>query len=241
MYISGFHAVEEYLKRRTPRGELLVSGGGKRVRALRRMAEEKGVPVREMPAEDIARITGLEDHRGMVLSTPDSVNQPADDLKAVVSSLSPDTGIILLLDGITDPHNLGAILRSAEQFGVDCVVLPKRNNAQLNDTVARVSAGAVEYVRTVTVPNVSRAVEYLKQEGFWVYGADAGGDPVYRADLQGRVALVLGSEGSGISRLVADHCDTLLAIPSLGRIDSLNVSVAAGIFLYEIRRQQGFG
>lgn len=241
MYISGLHAVEEYLKRRTPRGELMVSGGGKRVRTLRCMAEEKGVPVREMSADEISRITGLEDHRGIVLSTPDSVNRPVDDLKAVVSSLAPGSGVVLLLDGITDPHNLGAILRSAEQFGVDCVVLPKRGNAHLNDTVARVSAGAVEYVRTVTVPNVSRAVEFLKQEGFWVYGADTKGDPVYRADLRGRVALVLGSEGSGISRLVAEHCDTLLAVPSLGNLDSLNVSVAAGIFLYEIRRQQGFG
>ena len=117
----------------------------------------------------------------------------------------------MCLDGITDPQNLGAIIRSAEQFGADCVVIPKRRNAGITDTVARVSSGAVEYIPVFSVQNMSRTVDYLKKNGFWVFGADAGGVSVLDSDFRGRVAVILGSEGSGVSRLVKEHCDALIS------------------------------
>jgi 23S rRNA (guanosine2251-2'-O)-methyltransferase len=147
---------------------------------------------------------------------------------------------VVILDGITDPHNLGAVLRSADQFGVDLVVLPERRSAHLGDTVSRTSAGADRWVRTAAATNVSRAIAALQERGFWVYGADVEGAPAHTIDLTGNVALVFGREGEGLHRLVRESCDQLLCIPTTGKIDSLNVSVSAGILLYEVRRQAGF-
>jgi 23S rRNA (guanosine2251-2'-O)-methyltransferase len=129
-------------------------------------------------------------------------------------------------------------LRSAEQFGVDVVVLPARRSARVNPTVEKVSAGASNYVRTVTVTNLRRALGQLKEAGYWVYGADAAGAPLWDAELQGKTVLVMGSEGKGVSEVVRRECDQLLRIPTSGRVDSLNVSVAAGVLLYECYRRQ---
>lgn len=241
MYLSSLHSIEEFLKRRSPRGELYISGTGKRPAAIRRLASEKGVPVHSMSGDEITRLSGIDDHKGVVLSLPAEAGPPEKDLEAVLHDLPAASALVVLLDGITDPHNLGAVLRSAEQFGADCLILPRRRNASLSDTVARVSAGAVEYVQTVTVPNLPRAMELLKQKGFWIYGADMAGESVDRTDFRGRVAVVLGSEGSGLSRLVRERCDAEISIPVSGKLNSLNVSVAAGIIMYEVRRQQGFG
>jgi 23S rRNA (guanosine2251-2'-O)-methyltransferase len=144
----------------------------------------------------------------------------------------------LILDEITDPHNYGAILRSCDQFGVDMVVTRNRRTAKHADIIATTSAGAAAWVPAAEVANLPRAVDELKEAGFWIYGADAAGEAVYAKDLRGRAALVLGGEGTGISRLLREKCDALVAIPTRGRIDSLNVSVAAGILLYEARRQR---
>jgi len=239
MYLSGLHAIEEYLKRSGPKGELYISSKGKRAEAIRKIAVTKGLAVHTLTDREIAQRTGIDEHKGVILSVPDRAEGTGENLESIISVLTSDTALVILLDGITDPHNLGAVLRSAEQFGADCVILPRRKSAGLNDTVARTSAGAVEYVRSVTVPNLSRAVEYLKHNGFWVYGADADGETLYRSDFRGRVAIVLGSEGTGISRIVREHCDRMVSIPVSGRLDSLNVSVAAGIIMYEVRRQQG--
>ena len=146
-----------------------------------------------------------------------------------------------MLDGVTDPHNIGAILRSCDQFGIDVLVVPERRSAsplQDSQTIARTSAGASAWVPTATVTNLVRTVEQLKEAGFWIFGADANGTPAPETQFPGRTCLIMGSEGSGISRLLARSCDTIVSIPTCGKIDSLNVSVAAGVLLYERYRQQ---
>ena len=162
------------------------------------------------------------------------------DLRHLLSSLKTSTALVLVLDSITDPQNLGAILRSADQFATDMVVIPSRHSAQETQTVAKVSAGASAYVPLAVVPNIPSALELLKENGFWIFGADIEGETTDKLDLSGKVCLVLGSEGTGMRRLVRERCDLLARIPSSGHVDSFNVSVAAGILLFETRRQQGF-
>jgi 23S rRNA (guanosine2251-2'-O)-methyltransferase len=150
-----------------------------------------------------------------------------------------ETPLFVILDGIEDPRNLGAVLRTAEAAGVHGVIIPERRAAGLTETVAKTAAGALEYVRVVKVGNVVNTIEEFKKAGMWIAGAEAGGDMVYwDADFARPTALVLGGEDKGVRRLVRDHCDYLVSLPLLGRINSLNVSVAAGILLYETMRQR---
>lgn len=147
---------------------------------------------------------------------------------------------VLVLDSITDVHNVGAILRSCDQFGVSLVVLPQARSASdiaHNEVIARASAGAAAWVPVAIVPNLVRAVGQLKDAGFWVYGADAGGTRLDRVDFAEKTALIMGSEGSGMSQLLEKQCDVIVSIPTCGKIDSLNVSVAAGVLLYELHRR----
>jgi 23S rRNA (guanosine2251-2'-O)-methyltransferase len=143
---------------------------------------------------------------------------------------------VLILDGITDPHNLGAILRSCDQFAVDMVIIPERRSVQANETVIKISSGAAQYVPLAPVININREIDLLKDNGFWVYGADMNGDSSYETKYANRTVIIMGNEGSGISRLSREKCDFISSIPMTGHIDSLNVSVAAGILLYEVRR-----
>jgi 23S rRNA (guanosine2251-2'-O)-methyltransferase len=149
-----------------------------------------------------------------------------------------DSALILVLDEITDPQNLGAILRSADQFSVSLVVVPDRRSAHANSTVIKVSSGAAHYVPMAQVTNINREIEYLKIQGFWVYGAAMNGQAVYKTTFPNRTVLVMGNEGKGIGQLTQRLCDHMVTIPMTGHIDSLNVSVATGILLYEVRRQQ---
>ena len=147
---------------------------------------------------------------------------------------------VVVLDSVTDPHNVGAIIRSADQFGAALVIMPERhsaNNVNDNDVIARSSAGASSWVPVSVVTNLVRTVEKLKSNGFWVYGADAGGVSVEEGKFFKKSVLVMGSEGTGISRLLKEQCDSIVSIPTCGKIDSLNVSVATGVLLYEIYRQ----
>jgi 23S rRNA (guanosine2251-2'-O)-methyltransferase len=148
---------------------------------------------------------------------------------------------VVILDSITDPHNVGAILRSCDQFGASLVVIPEHNSASDiagNEVIGRTSAGASAWVPVAIVNNLVRAAEQLKQAGFWIYGADAGGSPLGEAKFSGKTAIIMGSEGTGMSRLLREKCDVILSIPTCGKLDSLNVSVAAGVLLYEIHRQK---
>jgi 23S rRNA (guanosine2251-2'-O)-methyltransferase len=159
---------------------------------------------------------------------------------AEVIDNADEQSIVLLLDHVVDPQNLGAILRSADQFSVDAVIVPERRAAPLTAAVIQASAGTASYVPLITVKNLPRAIEELQRGAFWVFAAEMAGEALHRAKLDGRIVLVMGAEGGGVSRLVAERSDGLVAIPMAGHADSLNVSVACGILLYEVRRQQGW-
>ena len=238
-HVFGYHAIEELLRRGPLEGTLLVGRSNERIARLRDLAAKAGVEVSEVDESQLTGLAGSTAHKGAVLALARGAPSPKGDLAAELESLGDrPSAIVLVLDGVTDPQNLGAILRSADLLGVDLVLVPSRRSAQETGTVARVSAGASAYVPLVVVPNVPAALGLLKDRGFWVYGADMQGEPCHGIDLAGRVCLVLGGEGSGLHRLVRERCDALVAIPSVGHVDSFNVSVAAGILMYEVRRQQ---
>jgi 23S rRNA (guanosine2251-2'-O)-methyltransferase len=239
-HIFGFHSIEEAIRKGAGTGTLLLSREGPRISQIRALAERKGVPVSEVDDAELTRLCGGTAHRGAMLSLERPTQSQKASLKHQLLGLEGPTGLILVLDGITDPQNLGAILRSADQFGVDLVVLPSRRSAQENQTVSKVSSGASEYVPLAVVPNIPSALELIKEHGFWIYGAEAEGKPASGLDLRGRVCIVMGSEGTGMHRLVRERCDALVSIPAAGHVDSFNVSVAAGILMFEARRQQGF-
>jgi 23S rRNA (guanosine2251-2'-O)-methyltransferase len=238
--VYGFHSIEEAIRKGVGTGTLLISRQGPRISQIRALAERRGVPVSEVDDAELTRLCGGTAHRGALLSLDRPTQAQRSSLKHHLLSLEEGAALILVLDGITDPQNLGAILRSADQFLVDLVVLPSRRSAQENQTVSKVSSGASEYVPLVVVPNVASALELIKEHGFWIYGAEAEGKPVGTLDLTGRVCVVMGSEGAGMHRLVRERCDALVSIPAAGHVDSFNVSVAAGILMFEVRRQQGF-
>jgi 23S rRNA (guanosine2251-2'-O)-methyltransferase len=237
-YVSGFHAIEERIKSGIPCGPLLMAKPGPRVRELASLAAAHKIRVDRVGTADLDRIA--PDHRGMVLKTEDSTT-PVITLEGFLAALGKrEDALVLLLDEITDPHNYGAILRSCDQFAVDLVVSRRRRNAKNAPVIAQTSAGASAWVANAEEGNLARAVELLKEHNFWVYGADMDGQSIYQIDLRGRIALIMGGE-AGLTRLLRERCDGIAAIPCYGRVDSLNVSVAAGILLYEVSRQRACG
>lgn len=239
-YLSGFHAIEEMIKSGRPCGPLLVAKAGPRARIIEALAMERKIVVHRSGKHELDRLA--PGHRGIALQVEGSgASGTETSIETFLSELEEgEDAIVLVLDGITDPHNFGAVIRSADQFGVSLVVNPNSRSAHDSETVARTSAGASAWMPIATVPNLVRAVGLLKDAGFWIYGADMGGEAAHKKDLKGRVALVMGSEGGGIARLLREACDGIISIPSRGQIDSLNVSVATGVLLYEINRQRGF-
>jgi 23S rRNA (guanosine2251-2'-O)-methyltransferase len=254
-YVFGLHAVDALL-RRNPRAvqRLWVQEGrdDKRIRALVELARNQGVSVlREHRAGLDERVSGR--HQGAVAEVLEStLEQHPDDGRSILWSEEAllhhvDTAdhhvLLLVLDGITDPHNLGACLRSAEAAGVDAVVVPKDKSADLGPAVRKVACGAAEAVPFVRVTNLSRTLAALKDHGVWLYGtAGEAGQTLYDTDLSGPVALVMGSEGSGLRRLTREACDHLVRLPMAGSVSSLNVSVATGVCLFEaVRQRSGAG
>jgi len=251
--ITGYHAIEELLKsRRTSyAGELYIELGAKRAEKLKELAAKVNVRCVTVSGEELRSMAGpgVRHEAYIVTASADdaqrrSVGSSAGyreypNLAAFLDGVESEDSLVIALDGVTDPHNLGAVLRSAEQFGAEVVMLPERRSAHLNETVAKTSAGAAAHVPMLQTTNLARALGELKEAGFWIYGAEAGGTPLSSCSFSGRVVLVLGSEGKGMGRLVRENCDELIAIPMLGKLDSLNVSVACGILCYEVRRSQG--
>lgn len=239
-YISDFHGCEELLKKGECQGTLYLSKQSKRAMILKKMAEVKGVSVKNISIDEMTKMSS--DHRGFLLKVKTKSREQKKqqvDFDTFLQTFDKETGLVVILDSITDPHNYGAILRSCDQFGADLVIIPSRRSASETPVVARVSAGAVNYVNVAVVTNLNRAIKQIKNAGFWVYGADMGGKSGAELDLKGRVALVMGSEGRGMHEKVRNSCDEIISIPTCGNVDSLNVSVAAGILMYEITRQQG--
>ena len=238
IYLTGFHAIEERIKSGKACGPLLIAKPGPRARELSALAGQKKIRVERTGTAELDRIA--PEHRGVALEVDEGGRGADISLEEFLegSGREKESALVAVLDEITDPHNYGAILRSCDQFGVDLVVTRHRRTAKHAEVISKTSAGASVWVPQAETANLPRALEQLKDAGFWIYGADMEGDPAWSRDLRGKTAIVLGGEGTGVSRLLRENCDAMIAIPSLGRIDSLNVSVAAGVLFYEVMRQR---
>ncbi len=237
-YVISLHAIESYLDRPGPGMVLYLNRKTPRLKALEAKARKQGIPVQWAGENFPFRFPGMEQSKGAVLEIPaGGVTHPT--LEELVDR-AREKSCLVVLDGITDVQNLGAILRSADLFAVDGVLIPRRRSAHESTAVDRTSSGASAFVPLLEVPNIVRALSYLKEAGYWIYGADMQGTPVMEVDLNRKTALVMGSEDRGLGKLVRETCDSLVKIPMGGHVGSFNVSVATGILLYEIRRQQGF-
>jgi len=236
-FIAGLGPVTEALKSGRPADTLFVAreDAGGRLGSVIALAKAQGVVVKDVKREKLEQLSGTDRHQGAVLAAAAAAYAELGDLLAAARARGEDP-FLVLCDEIEDPHNLGAVLRTAEAAGAHGVVVPRRRSAPLSQTVARTSAGAVEYIPVARVANLCAAMEALKSQGIWVYGADMSGEPYDAKPLTGPIALVIGSEGKGLGRLVKERCDGLLSLPMRGRITSLNASVAAGILMYEIAK-----
>lgn len=238
--ITDFHGCEEILKKGEVDGTLYLSKQSKRAMILKKMANVKDLTVKNISIDEMDKMCSGE-HRGFLLKVKkkkEVAKRLQVTFETFIEKIDKDQALVVVLDGITDPHNYGAILRSCDQFSTDLVIIPSRRTASETPVVARVSAGAVNYVDVAVVTNINRALRQLKEAGFWIYGADMGGKSAQEIDFKGRIAVVLGSEGSGMHQKVKEGCDGIVSIPTTGNVDSLNVSVAAGILMYEVKRQQ---
>lgn len=240
---GGLNAVTELLRQRPgdiQELKLLDNRRDKRLQRLRQLAAEAGVVIDETSRENLDSLAGPR-HQGVAALIKVSQSTLTEqDLPALLDSLTGPP-LLLVLDGVTDPHNLGACLRSADAAGVDAVIVPRDKAVGLNATVRKVASGAAETVRFVTVTNLARSLEVLKERGIWLVGTDdQATTSLYEQDLSGPLAIVMGSEGAGLRRLTRETCDFLVAIPMAGALSSLNVSVATGITLFEaVRQRQG--
>jgi 23S rRNA (guanosine2251-2'-O)-methyltransferase len=235
--LTGFHAIEEFL--RSPQGassgaRLLVCSSGPRIKAILALAGRLDIAVERISTREMDELA--PDHRGILLEAEAAAALGEPDLDSFLID-PPERSLVLVLDHIEDPQNLGAILRSADVFAADLVLAPRRRSAPLTEAAAKASAGAAAYAPLAFVPNLAEAVRKLAKAGYWLYAADMGGASLVEAELSARAVLVLGNEGAGVSRLLREECDVALSIPMAGHVDSLNVSAAAAVLMYEYRRR----
>jgi 23S rRNA (guanosine2251-2'-O)-methyltransferase len=243
-FVFGMHAVRTLLQRRPERASLLVLLKGRedtRATELMRIAQAGGVRTEWKDAREIERLVGNEHHQGAVLQIRP---QGALGEGALDDLLDRHEGppLLLVLDGVQDPHNLGACLRTADAAGVCAVIVPRDRAAGLSPTVRKVASGAAESVPLIQVTNLARTLRWLRERGIWAIATDdEATKSAYQVDLKGPLAIVLGAEGAGVRRLTRENCDDLVSLPMLGVVESLNVSVAAGVLLYEAVRQRSSG
>lgn len=239
MKIYGRNAIEEALKSGATIDRLLVRNGMRDAHGNRIVneARDRGIRVifRDAAALDRECPKGAN-HQGFVAEVTDFKYSDLDDILALAEERG-EPPFIVLLDGVEDPHNLGAIIRVAECAGVHGIVIPKHRSVSVNDTVVKVSSGAAQYMRVAKVTNINDAIKYLQERGVWVFAADMDGSDIYSANLSGAIAFVVGGEGNGVSRLTRELCDGIVALPMRGKVNSLNASVAAGIVIYEKLRR----
>lgn len=238
-YVVGRNPVLELLKSDRKIDKLYILKGEHHgsINKILGMAKDKNIIVQQVDKKKLDSLSDGNAHQGVAALVTGYEYSNVDDIieKAKTQDEAP---FIVVLDGIEDTHNLGAIIRSAECAGVHGIIIPKRRSAMVNQTVYKASAGAVEHMLIANVTNISSAIDELKEKGLWIYGADMDGpDYHFRTSLKGAIALVIGNEGKGISRLVKEKCDVLVKIPMLGKISSLNASAAASILIYEVVRQ----
>lgn len=231
--LIGIHPVAEALRARRPLDRVLVAkgAGGARIQEIIDLSRKNSTPLRFEERAALDRLVGSAAHQGVVALGAAKQYAELEDVAGAAHML-------VVLDGVEDPHNLGAVIRTAHAAGADAVVVPERRAAGLTDTVAKAAAGALEHLPVVRVTNINRALEGLKKDGFWVYGVDERGDQDYDCvDYSERAVLVFGAEGKGLHQMVRQHCDAVLRIPMAGKISSLNVSVAAGVVLFDWKRR----
>jgi 23S rRNA (guanosine2251-2'-O)-methyltransferase len=236
-WLTGFHAVEEALAAGRALDRIVIARGrhGERVETVVQLARSKSVPVRFEDRMQIDRLAGTREHQGIAAL---AAAKPALELEDLLAAKTPQ-GLLVLLDGIEDPHNLGAIVRTALAAGANGVIIPERRAVGLTDTVERASAGALAHLPVARVKNLVRAMEEMKEAGYWLIGLDERADQKYtEADFSGQVGIVLGREGEGLHELTRKRCDYLVSIPTSGPVRALNVSVAAGVVLFEVVRQR---
>ena len=237
--IYGRNALLEALKSEREIEKIFLRRGDREgsLRVIAALARERSVPFIEVLPQKLEEMTGGAAHQGVAALVSPVVYRTLDEILAAAEE-KEEKPFLVLCDDISDPHNLGAILRSAECCGVNGVILPKRHSAPLTSVVAKASAGAIHHLPIAKVSNLAAAIETLKEKGVWIYGAEAGGTSVWESDMRGSTALVLGSEGNGLSRLVREKCDFIVSIPLYGKINSFNVSCAAAVLLSAAAEQR---
>ncbi len=234
--IEGKNAVYEFLQTEKMVYEIFVAVGVKRdsIKEILQIANGRSIKISFIDKEGVDNIATVDNHQGVVALVEDY--QYATFEKTI--DAIEGNGFVLILDNLKDPHNLGAILRTADATGVDAVIIPKDRSVEITPTVTKVSVGATEHIPVIKVTNIARTIEKLKEKKYWITAADMDGENAFfESDLKGNVGIVIGSEGEGIRRLVKEKCDFIVNIPMKGRIQSLNASVAASILMYEVVRQ----
>ncbi len=236
--VIGRNAVRELLKSERAVDKLLVQKGERTgsISVLVAEAIARGIPVIETEKAKLDHVAGFAPHQGVIAYAAEKEYCSVEDILAIAEERG-EAPVIVICDGITDPYNLGAIIRCAECCGAHGIIIPKRRAVGLTPLVTKASAGAIEHLAVAKVPNIASAVEVLKERGVWVYAAEAGGESVYKTDFSGPCAIVLGSEGNGVSQVVKKAADAVVSIPMYGKVNSFNVSTAAAILLSEVARR----
>lgn len=237
--IVGRNPVMEAVRSGREINKLLVAHGASKgsVSAIIAKCAERGIIIKEVSTQKLDFLSGGANHQGVAVMVASHEYSSVEDILCYAEEKGEDP-FIIICDELEDPHNLGAIIRTAEATGVHGIIIPKRRSISLTATVAKSASGALEYMRVARVTNLASEIEKLKEKGVWIYGADMNGTDWCSVDLKGGCALVIGSEGKGLGRLVREQCDAILSLPMKGQINSLNASVAAGILMYEVSRQR---
>lgn len=235
--IFGKNPVIEALKADKPIDTVYMSGSGTIFNKISSMAKNNGVVVKVVTDQKLRQLCGTATHQGVAAVCACTEYSTIEDILSSAEEKG-HAPFIVICDEIEDPHNLGAIIRTAEAAGADGIIIPKRRSASLNQTVHKTSAGAASWIPVARVSNLASAIDELKAKNIWIYGTDAEGTDYTSADLGGGIAFVIGSEGFGMGKLIKEKCDFLLSLPMNGHVNSLNASVAAGIFIYEAVRQR---
>lgn len=235
--IIGRNPVIEALKAGREIDKLLVTSREGSMQKVLALAKEQGIPVMYVEKAAIDRVSGGKAHQGVAAYVSPYAYSTVEEILLRAEERGEDP-FIIILDGLEDPHNLGAIMRTAECAGAHGIIIPKRHSCGLTETVAKASAGAIEYMPVAKVTNIAQFIDELKDKGIWVAACDMGGSDYYRTDVSSKIAVVIGSEGFGVSKLVREKCDFVVSMPMVGKINSLNASNAAAIIIYEIRKQR---
>lgn len=236
--IVGRNPVIEALKAEKPIDTIYIDKEATgSISVIVKLAKERDIVTKQVSHEKLTAMSRMTNHQGVVAMGACAQYAEISDILELAKSRGEDP-FVIICDEINDPHNLGAIIRTAECSGAHGIIIPKRRSASLSGTVYKTSAGAASWLPVARVPNIPAAIDELKENGVWIYGTDASGEQYDKANLTGPIGLVIGSEGEGMGRLVSEKCDFMLSLPLKGKVNSLNASVAAGIFMYEVLRQR---